>query len=80
MADKVRFLKEDKKEVEIMSSVVDEILMRGQREGRKEGQREEKKEAARRMLSAGKYSLEEIINISGLSIDEVKQLQNEKSA
>ena len=63
-----------------MSRVVDEILMRGQREGRKEGQREEKKEAARRMLSAGKYSLEEIINISGLSIDEVKQLQNEKSA
>lgn len=59
-----------------MSSVVDEILTRGQREGRKEG----KKEAARRMLSAGKYSLEEIINISGLSIDEVKQLQNEKSA
>ncbi len=80
LADKVRFLKEDKKEVEIMSSVVDEILTRGQREGRKEGQREEKKEAARRMLSAGKYSLEEIINISGLSIDEVKQLQNEKSA
>ena len=68
LADKVRFLKEDKKEVEIMSSVVDEIL------------KEEKKETARRMLSAGKYSLEEIVNISGLSIDEVKQLQNEKSA
>ena len=59
-----------------MSSVVDEILTRGQQEGEKKG----KKEAARRMLSAGKYSLEEIINISGLSIDEVKQLQNEKSA
>lgn len=59
-----------------MSSVVDEILARGQREGRKEA----KKEIVCRMLSAGKYSLEEIAEYSGLSIDEVKQLQNEKSA
>ena len=68
LADKVRFLKEDKREVEIMSSVVDEIV------------KEEKKEAARRMLSAGKLSLEEVVEYSGLSIDEVKQLQKEKSA
>ena len=51
-----------------MSSVVDTIL------------REIKKETARRMLSAGRFSLEEIAECSGLSIDEVKQLQNEKSA
>lgn len=68
LADKVRFLKEDKREVEIMSSVVDEIV------------KEEKQEVARRMLTAGKYSLEEIADISDLSIDEVKQLQKEKSA
>ena len=68
MANKVRFLKENKKESEIMSSVVDTIL------------REVKKETARRMLSAGRFSLEEIAECSGLSIDEVKQLQNEKSA
>ena len=68
MANKVRFLKENKKDSEIMSSVVDTIL------------REVKKETARRMLSAGRFSLEEIAECSGLSIDEVKQLQNEKSA
>ncbi len=51
-----------------MSSVVDEMLKEG------------KKEVARRLLTNGKLSLEEIAECSGLSIDEVKQLQNEKSA
>ncbi len=51
-----------------MSSVVDEML------------KEEKKEVARRLLTNGKLSIEEIAEYSGLSIDEVKQLQNEKSA
>lgn len=32
------------------------------------------KEVALRMLAAGKYALEEIADISGLSLDEVKQL------
>ena len=32
-------------------------------------------EVARRMLEAGKYALEEIAIISGLSLDEVKNLQ-----
>ena len=55
-----------------MSSVVDEILAQGRQKA--------KKEVARRMLTNGKLSLEEIAECSGLSIDEVKQLQNEKSA
>ena len=33
------------------------------------------KEVALRMLVAGKYALEEIVNISGLSLEEVKQLK-----
>ena len=33
------------------------------------------KEVALRMLAAGKYALEEIANISGLSLDEVKNLK-----
>ena len=32
-------------------------------------------EIALRMLRAGRYALEEIVNISGLSLDEVKNLQ-----
>ena len=36
------------------------------------------KEVALRMLTAGKYALEEIANISGLSLDEVKKLKIDK--
>jgi hypothetical protein len=32
------------------------------------------------MLAAGKYALEEIVNISGLSLDEVKQLKADRNA
>ncbi len=42
--------------------------------------RESLKEAALRMLAAGKYALEEIANISGLSLDEVKKLKAEQTA
>ncbi|MEY8334335.1 hypothetical protein AALB53_14690 [Lachnospiraceae bacterium 47-T17] len=36
------------------------------------------KEVVLRMLAAGKYALEEIANISGLSLDEVKKLKAER--
>ena len=35
---------------------------------------------ALRMLEAGKYAFEEIATISGLSFDEVKEIQKDKSA
>lgn len=35
------------------------------------------KEVALRMLAAGKYALEEIANISGLSLDEAKKLKSD---
>ena len=37
------------------------------------------KEVALRMLAVGKYALEEIVNISGLSLEEVKQLKADRS-
>ena len=37
------------------------------------------KEVALRMLTAGKYALEEIASISGLSLDEVKKLKTDQS-
>ena len=48
-------------------------------ESLKEGMKEEKKLTVLRMLEIGKYALEEIAGISGLSIDEVKKLQDKKS-
>ena len=42
----------------------------------KEGMRD----VASRMLLAGRYALEEIVEISGLSLDEVQKLQAGQSA
>lgn len=36
-------------------------------------------QVALRMLAAGKYAIEEIVNISGLSLEEVKQLKADRS-
>ena len=49
-------------------------------ESLQEGIREGMKATERRMLAAGKYALEEIVNISGLSLEEVKQLKADRSA
>ena len=49
-------------------------------ESLKEGIQEEKKMTVFRMLEAGKYLLEEIANISGLSLEEVNQLKAERNA
>ena len=42
--------------------------------------REGMSEVALRMLKAGKYALEEIAAISGLSLDEIKELKAERTA
>lgn len=50
------------------------------KEGIKKGIKEGMKETALRMLDAGKYALEEIVNISGLSLEEINQLKAERNA
>ena len=47
--------------------------------GKKEGIKEGMEGAAVRMLSAGTYTLEEIVSISGLSLETVKQLEMERA-
>ncbi len=87
LAERVRFFKESKEGVAIMCKVMEDMrnqtLLEGIREGRKEGIKEGRKkgmqegmrEVANRMLLEGKYSLEEIVNLTQLSQDEIKNLQ-----
>ena len=87
LAERVRFFKESKEGISIMCKVMEDMRneslqeglrigkKEGRKEGRKEGEKEEKKMTALRMLELGKYALDEISNISGLPIDEVKKLQ-----
>ena len=70
------FFKESKEGIEIMCKAMEDMRNESLQEGIREGM----KATARRMLAAGKYALEEIVNISGLSLEEVKQLKADRSA
>ena len=76
MAERTRYLKENPRGVNEMCKVMEDM----RNESLKEGIREGMKEAALRMLAAGKYALEEIVAISGLSLEEVLQLKADKNA
>ena len=72
VAERTRYLKENPKGVSEVCQIVEDMI--------NESIQEEKKLTALRMLEAGKYVLEEISNISGLSLDEVKKLKAEQPA
>lgn len=86
LANRTRYLKENPKGVSEMCKIMEDMRMESRQEGRQEGRREGIKEGiresavntAKKMLAAGKYALEEIAIISGLSPDEVKQLSTKK--
>ncbi|MCI8883462.1 MAG: nuclease [Lachnospiraceae bacterium] len=71
LADRVRFFKESKEGIEIMCQAMEDMRNQTLKEGMRE--------VALRMLAAGKYALEEIVNISGLSLEEVTQLKADRS-
>lgn len=72
MADRTRYLKENPKGVDEMCRIMEDM--------RNESLKQGMIEVALRMLAAGKYALEEIAGISGLSLDEVKKLKAEQTA
>lgn len=71
LADRVRFFKESKEGIQIMCQAMEDLRNESLREGMREGMRE----TALRMLAAGKYALEEIVSISGLTPEEIEQLE-----
>lgn len=81
LAERVSFFKESKKGVAIMCKAIEdmrnEALQEGMRRGLEQGLKRGVKATALRMLEVGKYALEEIAGISGLSLEEVRKLQME---
>ena len=71
LADRVRFFKESKEGVAIMCKAIEEMRLQERQEGKQEGLQE----VAANMLRAGKYALEEIAALSGLSLDDVNALR-----
>lgn len=79
MAERTRYLKENPKGVQEMCKIMEDMRNESLKEGIKKGIKEGMKETALRMLDAGKYALEEIVNISGLSLEEINQLKAERN-
>ena len=63
LADRTRYFKEDEEGVAEMCELMEDLLDSG------------KKEIALRMLKGGKISTEEIAEYTGLTVDEVKMLE-----
>ncbi len=82
IADRTRYLKENPKGVSEMCRILEEMkeesLQEGMKQGMEQGIQEEKRMTVLRMLKSGKYQLEEIAAVSGLSLDEVKRLKEER--
>ena len=72
LAERVRFFKEDKEGIAIMCKAMEDM----RNESLQEGKKEEKRLTVLRMLEIGKYALEEIAEIAGLPLDEVKKAAN----
>lgn len=86
LADRVSFFKESKKGVAIMCKAMEDMrneslqegIRQGIKQGINQGVKQSVKATALRMLEVGKYALEEIAGISGLSLEEVRKLQAER--
>jgi len=71
LAERVKYFKENKKGMDSMCKILEEM----QNEYIQKGIELSKKESALYMLKTGKYSLEEIRDIFGFSLSEIKKLQ-----
>lgn len=85
LADRARYFKESKEGISTMCKLLEDMrneflkegLEKGREEGLKNGREEGVLATVRRMLDLGKYTLEDIADAAGLSLDEVKRLKAE---
>lgn len=75
MAERTRYLKENPKGVSEMCQIMEDMRTEALEEGRQEGIQL----MVLRMLESGKYSDEEISNVSGLTPAEVEKLKTERT-
>lgn len=80
LAERTRYFKEDKEGVAVMCKVMEDMRNESLEEGREIGKREEMEKIALRMMQSGKYALEEIAEITGLSVEELKTLDTKREA
>lgn len=57
----------------------DKLIAKGVKQGLELGKQESQIDTAVRMLQAGKYAIEEIAEISGLTVEKVNELNEKKN-
>ena len=72
LAKRIQYFKEDEKGVAVMCKVMEDM--------RNEAARENSQETARSLLLIGKLTYEEIAQATKLTVDEVKELDERRSA
>ena len=77
LAKKARYFKEDEKGVTAMCKIMEDMRNEAAREAAREAEQNKAKKTAIRMIKAGKLSLEDIADYTELSIDTVKELENQ---
>lgn len=80
LAERARFFKESKEGVEIMCKAMEDMRDEYLQIGIQQGIQQDKNSVALRMIRSGKYSDDEIAEMSGLSIMDVKKLRAEAAA
>lgn len=80
LANRVRYFKEDTKGVATMCRAFEEVREESMREGVLKGARANSIAVAQRMLKSKKYTYDEIADMAGLTLEEVKVLDTQKSA
>lgn len=76
LAKRVRYFKESEEGVDTMCQIWDEVRNEGKMEGKIEG----KIETAKAMIKSGKLSLEDIAEMTGFSVEQIRELAGNKSA
>ena len=76
MAEKTRYLKDDPKGVKEMCAIMEDL----RKESEERGAYERAIKDARNMLSKGLGSLEDIAEVTGLSIEKVRELAGQRTA
>ena len=80
VADTITEIKNDKKVRDSYMTYemrIKDTLAEGEAKGRIEGIAEEKLRVAKLMLAKSSYSMQEIVELSGLSIDDIEMLKND---
>ena len=80
MADRTRYLKEDPKGVSEMCAIMEELKKESEQRGEQRGEHKRAIMDAQNMIEKGLGSFEDIAEVTGLSIETVRELAGKKTA